>query len=78
MNNQFNKQIYKLVGVTFKDYEKWCKANNKPIHNPKTKTEFFKRINEDRIMKDNASNLINVRRRRKTKWATNELLWQYS
>ena len=59
-----NKQVFKQVGVTEQDYLKWCEDNNKAHYKKETKTEFFARIQDGRLVKDSTGKLIRKNRRR--------------
>lgn len=48
-----NKQVFEQVGITEEEYKQWCKENKKPYYKSSTKTEFFKKIQEGKILKDN-------------------------
>lgn len=61
-----NKQIYRVIGVTEKDYLRWCEENNKPSYKQETKREFFERIREDRLAKDKFTGKL-IRKNRKHK-----------
>lgn len=47
-----NKQIYKIAGVTEADYKAWCKETNHQAYKPESKTEFFARIADGRLVRD--------------------------
>ena len=54
-----NKQILTLVGVSEEEYLDWCKVNKKRRSLLKTKQEFFKRIREGKLIRDEDGKLIN-------------------
>ena len=54
-----NKQILTLVGVSEEEYLDWCKVNKKRRSLLKTKQEFFKRIREGKLVRDEDGKLIN-------------------
>lgn len=62
-----NKQILSQVGVTETDYRKWCKENNKIAYKSETKAEFFQRIQEGRLVKDNATGKLITKYRKRSK-----------
>lgn len=47
-----NKQSLKLVNITEEEYLSWCKENHKAAYKQSTKQEFFKLINENKIIKN--------------------------
>ena len=53
-----SKQALELIGCTVEDYLHWCKDNGFPSYKENTKKEFFKRINENRIVRDTESGLL--------------------
>lgn len=57
-----NKQIYKIVGVTENDYKSWCKENGKQAYKIESKTEFFARLADGRLVKDITGKLIRKNR----------------
>ena len=48
-----NRQVINEVGVTEKDFLKWCKKNNKPSYKTEVKKEFFTKIQEGKLIKIN-------------------------
>lgn len=52
---QISKQALAIVGVTIDDYLEWCLNNNKASYKNETKKEFFTKIKEGRIVRDNAT-----------------------
>ena len=61
-----NKQILTLVGVSEEEYLDWCKVNKKRRSLLKTKQEFFKRIREGKLVRDEDGKLINRDKRVRT------------
>lgn len=53
-----NKQTFELYGISEKDYEIWCDQNKKNKTSQKAKTEFFKKIINDQLVKDKSGKLI--------------------
>lgn len=53
-----NKQIFEQVGVKEEDYKKWCKNNDKNYYSKETKEEFFKLIQEKKLVKDSDGSLV--------------------
>lgn len=53
-----SKQALELVGCTVEDYLQWCRDNNQPSYKETTKKEFFKRISENRIVRDSSTGLL--------------------
>lgn len=58
-----NKQIYKVTGMTELDYKIWCKENKRPSYKRKTKQDFFERVLDGRLVKENGK-LVRKNRRR--------------
>lgn len=58
-----NKEAFKLVGVSETEYLKWCKDNKKPAYLTSTKKDFFARIRDGRLARDQYGNLVKKRRR---------------
>lgn len=54
-----NKQILTLVGVSEEEYLNWCKENKKRRSLSKTKQEFFERIREGKLVRDEDGKLTN-------------------
>lgn len=57
-----NKQIYDLCGVTEEDYLKWCELTGKPSYKTSSKKEFFNRIQNGQLAKDQNGNLVKKRK----------------
>lgn len=53
-----NKQIYKIMGVTEADYKAWCKDTNRQAYKPENRREFFARLNDGRLVKDEHGKLV--------------------
>lgn len=53
-----NKRSLMLAGVTEEDYVKWCKDTKRAPYKTSSKTEFFNRIQEGRLVKDASGKLI--------------------
>ena len=49
---KINKQAFELLGITLEDYLEWCKDNNMSAYASKTKTEFFRKVQINQIVKD--------------------------
>lgn len=47
-----NKQIYKIAGVTEADYKNWCKETGRKAYKAESKTEFFARLADGRLVRD--------------------------
>lgn len=60
-----NQNAFKLAGVTEADYKAWCKETGRPAYKAESKSEFFARIQDGRLMKDGSGKLI--KKYRKTK-----------
>lgn len=56
-----NKSAFAISGVTEADYLKWCREVHKPAYLKSSKKEFFKRIQDGRLAKDQDGNLIKKR-----------------
>lgn len=48
----YNKQAFKLAGVTEAEFKRWCKENHKPAYKQSTKEDFFARIQDGRLVKE--------------------------
>ena len=48
-----NKQIENIAGITYEEYKKYCKENNKHFSKTSTKKEFFKELIEGKIYRNN-------------------------
>lgn len=57
-----NKEAFKLAGVTEDDFRRWCKENKKPMYLQSSKTEFFARIQDGRLAKDNQGKFVKKHR----------------
>ena len=53
-----SKQALELIGCRVEYYLQWCKDIGFPCYKENTKKEFFKRINENRIVRDTESGLL--------------------
>lgn len=63
-----NQQALDIAGVTYQEYLNWCQLNNKAPYKKKTRKEFFKRITDERIIRDkHTGELVNKRPRNKVK-----------
>lgn len=58
-----NKRALALANVTEQDYLKYCEDNHKPVHSKSTRTEFFAKIIEGRLVKNYDGKLIKARRK---------------
>ncbi len=47
-----SKQALELVGCTVEDYLQWCSDNGFPSYKESTKKEFFRRIQDNVIVRD--------------------------
>lgn len=57
-----NKLVLDIHGVTEKDYRNWCREVHKAAYKASTKAEFFLRIQDGRLVKDQDGKLIKKRR----------------
>lgn len=57
-----NKQSQKLVGITEQDFLDWCKENKKPSYKISTKREFFRNIEDGKIIRDENGKLHTLRK----------------
>lgn len=62
-----NTKVKKLLNITDEEYEKWCRDNKKNKNSKDTKTEFFKRIQKDMLIRDENKNIVRNKYIRKTK-----------
>lgn len=60
-----NQNAFKLAGVTEADYKAWCKENRRPAYKASSRTEFFARIQEGRLVKDADGRLVKKYRKKK-------------
>ena len=51
-------KAFSIVGVTEQDYLDWCKENKKPHYRTSTKAEFFKLIQEGKLVKDKSGQVV--------------------
>ena len=49
---------FTLAGVSMSEYKKWCKDNKKPAYKSETKQEFFARIADGRLVRDESGHII--------------------
>lgn len=63
-NVKINKNALKLVGVSLEDYLTWCEENHKPSYKLSSKQEFFNKINDKKLVKNNDGKLIKKRPRK--------------
>lgn len=61
-----NQQAFKLAGVTEEEYKAWCKENKKPAYLKSSKADFFSRIHDGRLVRDESGKLIKKRRKNKS------------
>ena len=59
-----NKNAFKISGVTQAEYFRWCKENKKPAYLTSTKTEFFRKIQEGKLVRDSEGKLIKKRKKK--------------
>ena len=59
-----NDKSFKIAGVTMSDYKKWCKETGKAAYKPETKTDFFARITDGRLIKDESGKLVKKYKKR--------------
>ena len=50
---KFNEVPFMIVGMSSKDFLKWCKKNEKRPYEKKSRVEFFKRIHNHELIKSN-------------------------
>ena len=55
-----NKQILQKLNITEKDYLTWCKNNKKPSYKREIKEEFFKKILDGKIIKNENGELKEI------------------
>lgn len=60
-----NKQAFIAAGVTIDEYKKWCKDNNKQAYLQSSKEDFFARILDGRLQRDEHGKLVKKYRRNK-------------
>ena len=59
-----NNKALNLAGVSEADYRQWCKNNHKNVSSPASKSEFFAKIQEGRLVKDSKGQLVKKYRRK--------------
>ena len=60
---KINKQAFDLIDITPEEYLNWCADNNKLYNKRKTILEFFKKVKNNKIVRDNKLNkLVNKRK----------------
>lgn len=47
-----NKNAFDLAGVDEMEYYKWCRENKKPAYKTETKREFFGKIQEGKLVRN--------------------------
>lgn len=60
-----NKQAFIAAGVTVAEYKLWCKETNKKAYLQSSKEEFFARILDGRLQRDERGKLVKKYRRNK-------------
>lgn len=60
-----NKQIYKIAGVTENDFKTWCKDTGRKAYKPESKTEFFARLADGHLVRDEKTHKLITKRRSK-------------
>lgn len=65
-NNRYkvNEDALAMYHVTQQDYLNWCEMVKKPPYSNATKQDFFKRLREGRLIRDNSGKLIRKYRRK--------------
>ena len=53
-----NKQALKLHGITEGEYKNWCRSRRLNVNSLNTKEQFFRWVNEGRIIRDKNGFLI--------------------
>ncbi len=61
----YNKQAFTLTGVTVKEYEQWCKDNKRAAYKTESKVEFFARIADGRLARNEQGKLVKKHRPKK-------------
>lgn len=51
--SKLSDKPFKLLGFTIEDYIKWCNKNNYKSYLSSSKKEFFKRVNNFRVVRRN-------------------------
>ena len=59
-----NKQAFIAAGVTISEYKAWCKETGKQAYKQETKEEFFARILDGRLQRDEHGKLVKKYRRK--------------
>lgn len=53
-----NRQAFIAAGVSIDEYKKWCKLVGKPAYKESTKRDFFERIMDGRLQRDEHGKLV--------------------
>lgn len=49
---------FKLARVTFEEYKQWCKDNKKSFSKSEVKKEFFDKITNGKLVRDESGKII--------------------
>lgn len=55
---KLNETLLSTVGVTSKEFEDWCKKYHKKRSKQATKAEFFKKIRDGKIIRNENNELV--------------------
>lgn len=53
-----NKQLSEFMGIKEEDYIKWCKLNKKKKYKRESRTEFFKKIQDGKLKRNEKGILV--------------------
>ena len=53
-----NKKALDLAGVTEMEYYKWCRENHKTPYKTETKREFFSKIQQGKLVRNENGNIV--------------------
>ena len=67
MTIYLNDQLKKMYNVTDKDYEDWCKKNNKPTSYKSSVSEFVYKLMTKRLVKIDGNLVVKKPRKKKAR-----------
>lgn len=53
-----NKKCLDLAGVDENEFYKWCRENKKPTYKTESKREFFSKIQEGKLVRNEKGSII--------------------
>lgn len=55
---EISNKGFEILGVTIEQFFQWCKENNKNKYKTESKQEFFNKILNGKLVKDENGNLV--------------------